>query len=159
VDHAVEAVRPLLEARRHRLTTRLPPEPVTLVADSARLLQILENLLGNAAKYTPDGGSIELVAERADSWVVLRVRDNGIGIAPDLLPQVFEPFVQADQSLDRSAGGLGIGLTLVRRLVELHGGTVEAFSEGSGRGSEFRVCLPVAGPGIPADSAPADPGG
>ena len=143
VRDAIETVRPLVEARQHRLTLTLPLEPVRLMADPARLVQILDNLLSNAAKYTPDGGTIELTVARVDAGVMLRVKDTGIGMAPDLLPRVFEPFVQAEQSLDRSKGGLGIGLTLVRRLVELHGGTVEAFSAGLGQGSEFVVWLPV----------------
>jgi len=143
VTDAIETARPLMEARQHRLTLILPPEPVRLMADPSRLVQILENLLSNAAKYTPNGGTIELAVERADAGVVLRVKDTGIGMAADLLSRVFEPFVQAEQSLDRPGGGLGIGLTLVRRLVELHGGRVEAHSEGVGKGSEFVVRLPV----------------
>jgi PAS domain S-box-containing protein len=140
----IEAVRPLMEARKHRLTVKLPPGPVRLTADPTRLVQILENLLSNAAKYTPNGGHIELTLEPADTQVRLRVEDDGVGMAPEMLAWIFEPFAQAEQSLDRSAGGLGIGLTLVRRLVELHGGTVRAFSAGPGRGSEFVVSLPIA---------------
>jgi CheY-like chemotaxis protein len=112
-------------------------------ADPARLAQILANLLNNAAKYTPDGGAIWLTVEREENKAVFRIRDTGAGIAPDMLPRIFEPFIQADQSLDRSQGGLGIGLTLARRLVEMHGGTIEAHSAGLGQGSEFNVRLPA----------------
>jgi CheY-like chemotaxis protein/anti-sigma regulatory factor (Ser/Thr protein kinase) len=121
------------------------------VADIARLEQIFANLLNNAAKYTEPGGKISLEARREGEDVVVDVRDTGIGIDPALLPRVFDMFTQADRSLDRSQGGLGIGLTLVRRLVELHDGTVSARSEGEGRGSEFTVRLPVASPVVTAD--------
>jgi signal transduction histidine kinase/ActR/RegA family two-component response regulator len=142
VEGAVETTRPLLEQRGHRLTVALPEEPVRLEADATRIEQVLANLLHNAAKFTAPGGRIELTAETEDGQVVLRVRHNGHGIAPDLLPRIFDLFVQEDRSLARSHGGLGIGLTLVRTLVERHGGTVEAHSEGPGRGSEFVVRLP-----------------
>jgi CheY-like chemotaxis protein len=114
---------------------------VRVEADAARLAQVLSNLLNNAAKYTEDGGRIELIAERVSEEAVLRVRDNGIGIAPEMLPRVFDMFMQVEGSTDRSQGGLGIGLTLVRRLVEMHGGKIEARSAGLGRGSEFLVRL------------------
>src|SRR5579875_2832515 len=142
---AVETSRPLLEARRHHFDIHLPDEPIFVEADPTRLAQVILNLLNNAAKYTEQGGDIRLTVERADdgSSVVVRVRDNGMGIAPDMLPKIFEPFMQGKRALDRAQGGLGIGLTLVRRLVELHGGTVQAFSEGLGHGSEFVVSLPV----------------
>ncbi len=145
VDQAVETSRPLVEERRHRLAIHLPHEPIFVEADPTRLAQVILNLLNNAAKYTEQGGDIRLTVERADdgSSVVVRVRDNGMGIAPDMLPKIFEPFMQGERALDRAQGGLGIGLTLVRRLVELHGGTVQAFSEGLGHGSEFVVSLPV----------------
>jgi two-component system CheB/CheR fusion protein len=144
VGRAVETSRPLVDARRQQLTVALPDAPVYLEADPTRLAQVLANLLNNAAKYTPEGGRIWLAAERADGGeVVLRVRDTGVGIPAEMLPKVFDPFTQADRSLDRSQGGLGIGLTLVRSLVELHGGRVEAASEGLGRGSEFIVRLPA----------------
>jgi CheY-like chemotaxis protein/anti-sigma regulatory factor (Ser/Thr protein kinase) len=143
VARAVETSRPLVEARRQHLAVELPDEPVRLEGDLTRLAQVLANLLNNAAKYTDEGGQIWLSAERAGGTVVLRVRDTGIGIATEVLPSVFDLFVQADRSLARSEGGLGIGLTLVKRLVELHGGTVEAHSEGPGRGSEFVVRLPA----------------
>ena len=117
-----------------------------------RLVQVLGNLLTNAAKYTDSGGRIYLTAERSGDLVLLRVRDTGIGIRPDVLPHIFDLFVQADRAIDRSAGGLGIGLTLVRSLVELHGGTVTAASEGLGQGSEFSVSLPV----LPEKGLPSD---
>jgi PAS domain S-box-containing protein len=142
VEGAVETTRPLLERQGHRLTLSLPDEPVHLEADATRIEQVLANLLNNAAKFTDPGGKIALAAETEDGHVVLRVRDNGPGIAPDLLPHVFDLFVQEDRSLARSHGGLGIGLTLVRSLVERHGGTVEAHSEGPGRGAELVVRLP-----------------
>jgi CheY-like chemotaxis protein len=143
VDLAVESCRPLLEARRHDLAVELPVERVWLEADATRLAQVLANLLNNAAKYTEEGGRVRLTAERRGDEVVLRVSDNGLGIDPPMLPRIFEPFAQADNTLARSEGGLGIGLTLARSLVELHGGTIEAHSEGLGKGSEFVVCLPV----------------
>jgi PAS domain S-box-containing protein len=143
VARAVETAQPHLEGQRHRLTVALLEAPLALDADPIRLAQVIANLLNNAAKYTPPGGQVTLSAEDQGREVVLRVRDTGIGIAPELLPRVFDLFTQADQSLARSHGGLGIGLTLVRRLVELHGGTVEAHSEGRGQGSEFVVRLPL----------------
>ncbi|HEX5269577.1 MAG TPA: ATP-binding protein, partial [Gemmataceae bacterium] len=146
VGAAVENARPLIEARRHRLTVALPPEPVWLHADPTRLTQVFANLLNNAAKYTESGGQIRLTAERDGGAVVVRVRDSGVGIAPDTLPHVFDLFAQAERSLGLSEGGLGVGLTLVRRLVELHGGSVTAHSEGAGQGSEFVVRLPFQGP-------------
>jgi signal transduction histidine kinase len=120
----------------HSLTLSLPEEPVRLEADPTRLEQIVTNLLDNAAKYTPAGGHITLMAAREDPDVVLRIRDTGVGISSEMLPRVFDLFAQGDESLARSQGGFGIGLTLVRRLVELHGGTVTIHSEGLGRGSE-----------------------
>ncbi len=169
VRGAVETSRPLIEALEHALSVSLPPEPLWLEADPARLEQIVTNLLNNAAKYTEPGGRIWLTAEvepgigRRVSGVgseladptpdtrypipdalVLRVRDSGVGLAPELLPRVFDLFTQADRSLNRSQGGLGLGLTLVRRLAELHGGSVHAESAGPGQGSEFVVRLPLA---------------
>jgi PAS domain S-box-containing protein len=143
VTTAVETSRPLIEAHCHKLTVSLPERQVRVEADAARLAQVLANLLNNAAKYTKDGGRIDLIAERVNEEAVLRVRDNGIGIAPEMLPQVFEMFAQAECATDRSQGGLGIGLTLVRRLVEMHGGKIEAYSAGLGKGSEFLVRLPA----------------
>lgn len=144
---ALESARPALTERHHRWEALFPEEVLWVNADPLRLEQVVVNLLNNAAKYTEAGGEVTLAAAREGAEVVLRVRDNGIGIAPDLLPRLFDLFAQAERSLDRSQGGLGIGLTLVRRLVELHGGSVEASSEGPGRGSEFRVRLPVEAPG------------
>ena len=144
VRHAVETTRPLLEEKGHELRVALPDEPLPLDADVTRLEQVLANLLRNAAKYTEPGGRIELAALRAGGEAVVCVKDTGIGIAPDLLPRVFDLFAQGDQPLDRSEGGLGIGLTLVRSLVEMHGGRVEARSDGPGLGSEFVVRLPLA---------------
>jgi PAS domain S-box-containing protein len=143
VEGAVETTRPLLEQQGHRLTVSIPEEPVVLEADATRIEQVLANLLNNAAKFTEPGGCIDLSAEVRDSEAVLAVRDNGTGIAPELLPRIFDLFVQEDRSLARSHGGLGIGLTLVRSLVERHGGRVEARSEGPGHGSELVVRLPV----------------
>ena len=143
VQSAVEETRPLIEAAAHQLTVNLPPEPVSLDADPTRLAQIFSNLLSNAAKYTDNGGHIWLVAERRDGDVSVSVRDTGIGIRPEQLPHLFEMFSQLTPALERSQGGLGIGLALVRGLVELHGGTIEAGSAGPGRGSEFILRLPV----------------
>jgi CheY-like chemotaxis protein/two-component sensor histidine kinase len=143
VYQAVEANRPLAECAGHELCVTLPPEPIFLHGDAARLAQVFGNLLNNACKYTEPGGKIWLTAERKGSNVLVKVKDTGVGILPEKLMSVFEMFSQVDSSLERSQGGLGIGLTLVKRLVELHEGTVEARSEGLGRGSEIVVRLPV----------------
>ncbi len=143
VEHAVESARPLIERRRHELFVMLPADPIWLQGDAARLEQSVVNLLNNAAKYTDEGGQIWLSVEPEGAEIVLRVRDNGVGIAPELLPRIFDLFTQADRTLDRSQGGLGIGLSLVQKLVELHQGTVAAASTGLGQGSEFIVRLPV----------------
>jgi PAS domain S-box-containing protein len=143
VSRAVEISRPLLNARKHELAVAVPRGALWIEADMTRIAQVLGNLLNNAAKYTREGGRIVLAAERQGETAVFSVRDNGIGIAPELLPRVFDLFTQADTSLDRSEGGLGIGLTLARGLVQLHGGTIEARSAGVGRGSEFVVRLPL----------------
>lgn len=150
INGAIEAARPLIEARGHALAVSVAEEAIPLEADAARLEQVLANLLNNAAKYTEPGGRIALEAGREGQDAVILVRDSGVGIDPALLPHVFGMFIQADQSLDRSQGGLGIGLTLVRSLVELHGGTVSARSEGLGRGSEFVVTLPIAANAAPS---------
>src|SRR5262249_28963180 len=142
VELAVQASRPQLDEYRHELQISLPEEPIVLDLDRARFAQVLSNLLNNSAKYTPEGGRISLAVEPSDSEVVIKIADNGIGIAPEILPKVFDLFVQADQSLSRSRGGLGIGLTVVRSLVEMHQGSVSAQSEGPGMGTEFRICLP-----------------
>jgi PAS domain S-box-containing protein len=140
---AVDAARSLYTSMHHQLTLTLPPDPVYLEADPTRLAQIVGNLLNNACKFTERGGHISLTVERDGNQVVIRVRDNGIGIAAEQLPRVFEMFMQVDTSLERSRGGLGIGLTLVKTLVEMHGGTVDVRSDGLGHGSEFIVRLPV----------------
>jgi len=144
VHHALETCAPPIEEKQHRLTVSLPPVPIYVDADSARLSQALCNLLVNAAKYTPNGGDITLDMHRAGGEAVITIKDSGVGIATKLLGEVFEMFTQADRSLETSHGGLGIGLSIVRRLVQMHGGTVEAKSSGLGRGSEFIVKLPVA---------------
>jgi len=144
---ASEGARSLCEIHSQTLTVSLPDEPVYLHADATRLEQVLGNLLGNASKYSGENTHITLSAERdsssPDPQVVIRVRDNGMGIDPTLLPRVFELFVQASRTLDRAHGGLGIGLTIVHRLVKLHGGSIEAYSEGQGKGAEFVVRLPI----------------
>ena len=152
VERAVETAQQLIAQRRHQLTVALPPESLWLHADAARLEQVIVNLLTNAAKYTDEGGRIELSVQQEGESAVLRLRDTGIGIAAGLLPHIFELFTQAERSLDRSQGGMGIGLCLVQRLVELHGGTVSAQSV-LGQGSEFVVRLPLAKAALPA-SAP-----
>jgi signal transduction histidine kinase len=146
VEDALEAARPLLERKAHVLAVNLPPEPVVLDVDPVRIAQVLTNLLTNAAKYTDDGGRIELAVATAADGVTLTVRDNGIGLTPQALATVFTMFNQIPCARDRSEGGLGIGLALVRAVVELHGGTLTAHSDGPGRGSEFRVHLPGPGP-------------
>jgi PAS domain S-box-containing protein len=143
VAGAVEAVRPLLEERKHELNVSLTNGGLRLEADPLRLEQILVNLLTNAAKYTDAGGKIALTARQEGTDVVIRVRDTGMGITPELLPRVFDLFAQGDRTMARSEGGLGIGLTLVQKLAEMHGGSVAAASEGPGRGSEFTVRLPA----------------
>jgi signal transduction histidine kinase/ActR/RegA family two-component response regulator len=150
VEGAVDSARVALRARGHELVLRRASQPIVVAADPARLEQVLGNLLDNAAKYTEPGGRIIVTIAPEDEAAVVRVRDTGIGIEPDLLPQVFEMFAQADSSLARTRGGLGLGLSLVRKLVELHGGTVEARSDGAGRGSEFVVRLPIGGGSLPA---------
>jgi PAS domain S-box-containing protein len=160
VDAAVEAARPLIDRNNHKLVVMLPENDLVLAADPLRLSQILSNLLTNAAKYTDAGGHIELSGQVAGGRLSLRVRDDGIGIAPDALSRIFTMFAQVDGSAGRSEGGLGIGLALVKGLVTLHGGTVRAHSDGAGRGSEFIVELPVAAPredAIPAPGADAAP--
>ena len=141
VQHAVETSRPQIETSSHELTIDLPAEPVYVEADPARLAQVLSNLLTNSAKFTPRGGRIRLSVERQGSDAVIRVRDSGIGIAEEMLPRVFEIFSQVDRTMESAHGGLGIGLSIVRGIVELHGGSVEARSDGPGRGSEFAIRL------------------
>ena len=153
VGSAVETARPLVEGGGHELTVTLPPEPIHLHGDPTRLAQVLSNLLNNSAKYSDRGGHIALRAERRGGEVAISVQDDGIGIPAEELPRVFDMFSQVDRSLERSQGGLGIGLALVKGLVEMHGGSVEARSEGAGRGSEFIVRLPVVAEGPASEQA------
>jgi CheY-like chemotaxis protein/anti-sigma regulatory factor (Ser/Thr protein kinase) len=172
VQHAIETVRPLIEQHKHRLVLNLCEEPAWASVDATRIEEVLVNLLNNAAKYTPDGGRIVVTCEAPAGMTVahIRVRDNGVGIDEELLPRIFELFTQADRSLDRSHGGLGIGLSLAHWLVDLHGGTIEAHSPAEGNasplpheqgikargpGSEFIVKLPlVSRPRVAAAAAP-----
>ncbi len=143
LETAIATARPLIEERRHTLSLELPTERLESRGDPARLEQIFSNLLNNAAKYTPPGGRISARLSHEGGMAVIRVRDSGIGIVPEMIGRVFDLFTQVDQSPARTAGGLGVGLTLVRQLVELHGGAVRARSEGLGQGSEFEVRLPL----------------
>jgi signal transduction histidine kinase/ActR/RegA family two-component response regulator len=162
-SRAVEAATPLIDRRRHVLVTDVPTSGLRVLADADRLTQVIANLLTNSAKYTPPGGRIHLRAGALDDGIGLVVEDDGQGLTPQLIPQLFEPFVQGPRTLERSEGGLGIGLALVRSLVEEHGGRVEAHSEGPGRGSRFTVWLPrhtQAEAPLPAETArqPVPPG-
>ena len=143
IQQAVEVARPLIDAAGHELTVELPDEPIYLNADRTRLAQVFGNLLNNSSKYTKAEGRISLKAKRVDDEVVVTVRDNGAGIPPDKLDSIFDMFMQVERTSDRSQGGLGIGLTLVKRLVDMHGGSIEPRSKGEGLGSEFIVRLPV----------------
>ncbi|HEX3999988.1 MAG TPA: CHASE3 domain-containing protein [Pirellulales bacterium] len=144
IESALETSRPLIEAGRHELSVALPPKPIYVLGDLTRLAQVVANLLNNAAKYTPPNGRISLAVERDGGEALIRVRDNGFGIPADMLPTVFDMFTQVERTRERAQGGLGIGLTLVRRLVEMHNGRVEAASEGTNKGSEFVIRLPIA---------------
>ena len=158
IMQAVETIKPLAERARHNLEVHLPETPIYLEADPARLAQVFGNLLTNSCKYTEPGGHITLIAERQGSDVVVSVRDDGVGIPPEMLPMVFDLFTQVDRSLERTGGGLGIGLSLVKRLVEMHGGSVVAHSEGTGRGAEFLVRLPIFVENPPiVETQPAEP--
>src|SRR5262249_2030752 len=137
INQAVEQVGHYLHERHHTLSLSLPEVPIDLLADPIRLEQVLANVLNNAAKYTPTAGEVTVTVERRSDEAVITIRDNGVGIAPELLPQLFEMFFQADTSLDRTGGGLGVGLSVAARLVEMHGGRIEGRSEGIGKGSEF----------------------
>ena len=141
--NAVETSQPLIDGRRHQFSVQLPPAPTPIDVDGTRIAQVIANLLNNAAKYTPRGGTISLSVVREPEHVTISVRDSGIGIAPELRESIFDMFVQADNRLEREMGGLGIGLTLVRHFVEMMAGAVRALSDGPGRGSEFVVVLPV----------------
>ncbi|HVK13626.1 MAG TPA: ATP-binding protein [Gemmataceae bacterium] len=154
VGGALDVCRQVVEQHGHQLTVALPDEPVEVDADRTRLAQVVCNLLTNAAKYSEPGNRIWLTARREEDEAVVVVRDEGIGIPPPMLTRVFEMFTQVDRSLEKSHGGLGVGLGIVKRLVEMHGGAVEARSEGEGRGSEFVVRLPVAGPAVGTHQPP-----
>jgi len=155
VDDALETTQPLLAVRQQRVTFDPPPQPLKVDGDPDRLKQVIGNLLSNAAKFSPDGGRIYVGLAQVAGTVQIRVRDEGVGMDAQLLPHVFDLFVQGDQSLDRAQGGLGIGLTVAKRLVELHGGRIEVRSDGPGRGSEFTILLPV-GVRAPSEAAAAD---
>ena len=160
VANAVELTRPVFEKHTHPVELRLQPAPVFVSGDAVRLTQVLCNLLVNAAKFTPNEGRVTLALDSLDGWARMEVADTGCGIAPELLPRVFDLFVQGRQAMDRQSGGLGLGLALVHTLVEMHGGSVEVHSEGPGRGSRFRLRLPTCDPAptpalAPAAEAPA----
>lgn len=142
IAEAVEQTGPIIQLKRHQLALHLPPDEMTVLGDGKRLVQIITNVLNNAAKYTPEGGNIVLQAEVLNDDVLLTVKDNGVGMSPELLSRVFDLFTQAERTSDRSTGGLGLGLALVKSLVELHGGTVKASSDGAGKGSLFTIRLP-----------------
>ena len=152
VSNAVEAARPAIEAGGHELTVSLPPDPVCLDADLTRLAQVFTNLLTNSAKYTEPGGRIWLTAVRLGAQAVVSIRDTGIGIPAASIPRIFDMFSQLDRNIERATGGLGIGLALVKGLVEMHGGTVSVESEGEGKGSTFTVRLPALGDALPEPS-------
>ena len=143
VDQAIEATHPQFEGLRHRLSVGIPDDPILINGDPARLVQLLSNLLDNAAKYTPKGGEISIAAQCADDNVCIRIQDNGIGISRDRIESIFDLYTQLDDSAKTAARGIGLGLTLVRNLAEIHGGAVEAASEGLGKGSQFTVRLPL----------------
>jgi two-component system CheB/CheR fusion protein len=157
VEEAVRAVAHVLEKGRLDLQVATPPEPLTVLGDATRLQQLLVNLLTNAVKYTPPGGQVFLELLREGGEAVLKVRDTGVGIRPDLLPRIFDLFVQADDTLDRGKGGIGVGLTLVRIIAELHGGRVEAHSDGIGKGTQFVVRLPLTPQPIAASADRIEP--
>jgi CheY-like chemotaxis protein/two-component sensor histidine kinase len=155
---AADAVRPFLAERGHRLELEWPPDPLPVLADPARLEQVVTNLLTNAGKYTPSGGRVRLAVGREGQEAVVRVSDTGIGIRPEVMPRLFDLFMQSDRVPGRVSEGLGLGLALVKLLVELHGGTVTAASGGPGRGSEFTVRLPLAvGQAPPRPADPTNP--
>ena len=153
INTAIEASQPLIAASQHRFEVSLPAQSIYLQADTVRLAQVISNLLNNAAKYTPAGGRIALTVDVTDREVAIDVIDNGVGVIPELQPDIFEMFMQVDRSRNRAQGGLGIGLTLVKRLVEMHGGSVDVFSEGLNRGSRFSVRLPLTHTVVPMVSA------
>jgi signal transduction histidine kinase len=142
IEHAVEQVEPQIQARRQKLLVTTPPEPAIVQVDKKRIVQIITNLLANATKYTPEEGHVQLKVKLRQNDVIISIEDNGAGMAPDFIPQAFELFAQAVRTPDRAEGGLGLGLALVKNLVELHGGQVSCSSEGLGKGSQFTVRLP-----------------
>jgi signal transduction histidine kinase len=146
IQGAIEKARPLITSRKHALELDVSSEPMPLFVDPARIEQVMANLLTNAAKYTPDGGHICVCAKPEGDSAILSVRDNGIGIAPEMASRVFDLFVQGDAGRDRDEGGLGIGLALVRKISEMHGGSVRVESAGKNRGSEFVITLPIEQP-------------
>jgi PAS domain S-box-containing protein len=152
ISRAVRSVRPLIEKKQHNLTVSVTEDQMAVYADPARMEQVLVNLITNAAKYTKDGGQIALTADR-DGEVIVTVKDTGVGIPPAMLTRIFDPFAQVDRTINNSPGGLGIGLTLVKKIVELHGGTATAASAGIGKGSEFTIRFPVAAG--PIDGSPS----
>jgi PAS domain S-box-containing protein len=156
ISQAVETAQPMIDAQGQSLIVNAPPEALRLEADPTRLAQVIGNLLHNAAKFSERAGRIWLIAERNGNEAVIRIRDEGAGISGELLPHVFDLFVQGDRTLERSQGGLGIGLTVVRKLVELHGGRVDVHSEGLGKGSEFTICLPGLRDALPGESPGTD---
>ena len=143
VGDAIEQVRPTIEARRHTLAVQVPPQQLRILGDHKRVVQVITNLLNNAAKYTPPGGHIALTLSQEGGDIKLAVRDDGIGISAELLPRVFDLFTQGERSADRAQGGLGVGLAVVKSLAELHGGRIEAASDGHGKGSVFTLTLPL----------------
>ena len=151
---AIETSRPVIDQRGHKLTVEVPAEPIYLDGDAVRLAQVISNLLNNAAKYTERGGRIWLTAAKRGNDVVVKVRDDGMGIAPEALPRIFEMFKQAEPSAGKSPDGLGIGLTLVKRLVQMHGGMITVRSDGPGKGSEFILALPISGRQTPFEGQP-----
>jgi signal transduction histidine kinase len=157
IEQALETSKPLIDGRQHELAVSLPKEPIRVYGDPVRLAQVVSNVLNNAAKYTPSGGKIGLTVTRESGQAVIQVRDTGEGIPAHLLPRLFELFTQAERTIDRSQGGLGIGLTIVQKIVELHGGYVEAHSDGPGRGSEFLIRLPVSDELMEADDGGESP--
>ena len=142
VREAVEACQPIIETAGHRLAVSLPEEPADVLGDPTRLAQVVGNLLNNAAKYTPDGGQLNLALSLEEDTVILKMHDDGVGLPPEVIRHVFDMFAQVNRTLDRAQGGLGIGLSLVKRLLEMHGGSIKASSDGVDTGSTFTVCLP-----------------
>ena len=145
VERAIDLTHEAIKSKDCELQVRVPSEPVFVDADPVRLAQVISNLISNSVKYSGDNGRIAITAFRQDGEAVVEIEDNGLGISPDLLPDIFDLFVQEDRSTNRSQGGLGLGLTVVKTLVEQQGGHVEAFSEGQGKGSRFRICFPIGG--------------